>query len=105
MRVQLSFALCLLGLGGCTISEENFPERAAETMCDKAEECDDLASSYQNCVSTWEGIVQAWVEVSEDLNYEYDPGEAQSCVASVRRLSCDERDDWDFEAECGDVFR
>jgi hypothetical protein len=90
---------------GCAISVEDFPERAATAVCDKAEQCDDLQGSYTNCVSFWSGAASLWVGLAEAQNYDYSASEAAACVRRIGRVSCDERDNWDFDANCGDIWR
>jgi len=92
-------------VGACTIPVENFPDRGATAMCDKAEECGDLDVAYNNCHRFWRGVIESWVDGAESLNYEYDPAGARECVRSVETLSCDERDGWTFEDNCDGVFR
>jgi hypothetical protein len=95
----------LLLFAACAIPVEDLPDEMAVAVCDKAAECDDLSGSHANCVSLWTGLGQTWVNLAEAANYEYDPAGARACVASIRRLRCDQRDAWDFETSCGDVWR
>ncbi len=95
----------LVLLAACAVPVEDLPEDLATAVCDKAEECDDLDSSHANCVSLWTGLVNVWIDVAEAQNYAYDAGAGGACVRAVRGLSCDDNEEFDFDAECGDVWR
>lgn len=101
MRLLPALAL----LVACAVPVEDLPDDLAVAVCDKAEQCDDLDTSHANCVSFWSGVADLWVAAAEAQNYEYDAGAGGACVRAIRGLSCDENDDFDFDAECGDVWR
>ncbi|MEM6926117.1 MAG: hypothetical protein AAF602_04270 [Myxococcota bacterium] len=93
-------ALILLALGGCTISEDAFPDRYADAVCDRIEECTtvfDEPSERETCEAFWSGAAELLVDLG-DLAGEYDPAAGADCVGDVRAATCAEFNE--FRVDC-----
>lgn len=91
-------------LAACTISEDAFPERAADAYCDRLEECTvtfETDEERANCESFAASLAELTVDAGELLGQEYDAAAGARCVREIRAATCAEFNE--AELEC-DVF-
>ncbi len=89
-----------LGLVSCTISEDAFPDRVADAVCDRIEECTEVfeeESEREDCESFWSSTAELAVDLG-DLGGEYDPAAGADCVSDIRAATCAEFND--FQIDC-----
>jgi len=97
-------ALTLGSLVACAPSEEQFPDAYARAVCSKLEKCDraDYEQAYASkdeCVDDWSAAAEWLLDLGDLLGQEYSPSLAADCLSSIRRASCAEFDDGQYECE------
>jgi hypothetical protein len=108
--MRQSLPLMIL-LASCSpLTEENAPERAAETYCRKQRQCnldayDDLWDrDFDECVDANQDALEFILGVTGFFGAELDLDEVRSCLGDVRRASCDEFNAGDVGPDCNDIF-
>ncbi|MEN0060680.1 MAG: hypothetical protein AAGA48_00950 [Myxococcota bacterium] len=88
---------------GCGIPEDDFAAIAADSLCDRVEECegefDD--NGRANCEAFWTGAAELLVDLGDLVGETYSPSAGRTCVSELRSATCGELND--FEIDC-DVF-
>lgn len=84
----LSLLIAALSCGGC-VTQRNFPNRAAETYCDKAYRCseaisDGIFGSPQGCIDQVENM---YVNLTEDCE-DWDGRRAAECLEAIENSGC-----------------
>ncbi len=91
-------------LSACDPTEEEFPEAYAKAVCSKLKKCDraDYEQSYDDkneCVEAWAGGAEWILDLGDLLGAEYSEALAGDCLSEIRRASCAEFDDGEYECE------
>lgn len=94
MKVS-SFALVPLVvlLHACTISEEDFPARVADAVCDRRDECTNELETEEEraaCEANVAGLAELAVDLGELFGEEYSPSQGADCVSEIRAATCAE---------------
>ena len=90
----------LVAMIGCSVSEADFPEKSAEAACKKADRCDELDGTREDCEENWAAFVEGLIDVADAFGAEYDAAKGGECIRHIRSLECDELDDWADDDEC-----
>lgn len=102
--MRIAWGLWPLTLAACTISEDAFPDRAADAVCDRVEECTEVfedPSERTDCEGFWRGAAELLLDVRDLVGEVYSPSAGADCVQKVRAATCAEFND--FQLEC-DLF-
>lgn len=99
MTDRLVWFVLALGLAGCIpseIEEDDFPRYAASVLCDLEAECargawQDAYYGQADCRRTWEVALQEAVDFYDDIDCDYDKGEAGQAVERASEMDCE---DW-----------
>ena len=102
----------LLALTACVapITEENAPERMAETVCKKQRRCEpdlyeDLyQSEFDECVDENTAAYEFLLDITSVFGLDVDVEEVRKCARDIRRASCDEWLDGDIGNDCDDIL-
>jgi hypothetical protein len=111
IRITL-VATGLLALAACVapITEENAPERMAETVCKKQRRCEpdlyeDLyQSEFDECVDENEAVYDLVLGIGDLFGLGLDIEEVRKCARDIRTASCDEWRDGDIGNDCDDIL-
>lgn len=96
---MISWPLILVA---CTISEDAFPDKAADTMCDRVEECSRVFADdaeRQNCESFWSGAAELLLDVGDLAGAVYDPAAGAACLREIRSATCAEFNDSELDCD------
>lgn len=113
MNHKLAVPLALMGslLAGCEpLTEENAPEKLAETVCRKERACDTQRwdetwdRDFEECVDENEDVFQAAINIGGVIGLEVDLEEVQACRADIAAASCDEYAEGDVGVNCDDTL-
>lgn len=92
--------IMLAAMMGCSVSEADFPEKSAQAICKKADRCDELDGTREDCEEGWANLVEGVIDVADALGADYDPAKGGECIRHIKALECDELDDWADDDEC-----
>jgi hypothetical protein len=87
---------------GCGISEDDFPDRAADAVCDRVDECTEELDGEQeraDCESFWAGVAELWIDLGDLGGSEYSPAAGADCVREIRSATCAEFNGADYTCE------
>ncbi|MEZ4316646.1 MAG: hypothetical protein R3F61_04060 [Myxococcota bacterium] len=111
MRILVPAVLAVVALSACTpLTEENAPERVAETVCRKTRTCDSDAwddlydNDFEECVDAQTDVYEFVLEVGGVFGLDLDLEEVGNCMRDIRRSSCDEWLAGDIGPNCNDVL-
>ena len=96
----LSLTFVVVSLAGCAVSQEDFPEEAASAYCKRADACDFLDGSREDCEGAVSGTLNTLIGAADLFGAEWDAGGAGRCVRKVRSATCDQLDDFDWDGNC-----
>ena len=100
MRTTLALLLALSTLAACSVPEDQFAEKSAKAMCKKADQCDDLEGSVDDCIDDMTEAMQSLMDVASAFGGEYDAAAAGECIRDIKAASCDD----DGEAADCDIY-
>jgi len=95
----VGWGIVLLGVVGCAIPEEDFPDRVADEVCDRVEECTEVfedRSERMDCEDHWRHSAARRLEQGEREGLTYDPAAGANCVREVQIGTCAEFNDFGF---------
>lgn len=102
--------MLMLGLGACTIAEENAPEALADAWCHQQERCyradfDQQWDNQAECVAEIEDFLEGVQDLYDLGDCEYDARAAAQVRGEINGASCEEFAEGDLELdamyECG----
>ena len=103
MRISL-IAVGILGLAACGISEDKYPEKAAEALCKYSEECyaaefESYYGSIKECTATFSTYLSTGDYYAD---CEYSASNAKKCINAFSKRDCGE--DYSEEPACDDIY-
>ncbi len=107
-----SMCAILVALAACVapITEENAPERMAETVCQKQRRCEpdlyeDLyQSEFDECVDENQAVYEFVLDITGIFGADLDVEEVRKCARDIRRASCDEWVAGEIGNDCDDIL-
>jgi hypothetical protein len=103
MKRFLFVAALIPTLVACAVHEEDFPEAYGEAICTQIESCnDDYADIYEtdeDCVDLWAVAGDLILFGGNLTDQEYSAKGAGACARNIKRASCDDFEDGDYECE------
>ncbi|MFT5585516.1 MAG: hypothetical protein ACI9VR_003108 [Cognaticolwellia sp.] len=116
MKRFLLVAALIPTLVACSVPEEDFAEAYGETICKQLSKCQqaDYEATYEDndcedprdCVPTRDICVDIWGDIGDLilfggnlLGQDYSEENATDCLTEIRRASCEEFEDADYECE------
>ena len=89
--MQHTFLLATMVLGGCVVSEDNFPPQVADAMCDRINQCTNEFEDQDerdDCEAFWEAAAEIQVDLGELFGGEYSSSAGAACIREIRLSSC-----------------
>src|SRR5688572_16980540 len=111
MRKIFGVGAVLLALTACGLDEDDLPAAYADAFCDRLLECDQ--GQFESEFSDMDDCEDEITEGGEDLQDIIDDGDgeyssegARECIASIREVSCEDFEDFEFLVDCeqGDIY-
>ena len=106
MLTRLAPLLCL-SLLACALPEEDFPDKYAESVCSRIQECDasdyeNLYSSDEDCESDWSGGAETFMDAADFLGGVYNEDSAKTCISDIKDEECGDLTLGDYVCEIYD---
>jgi hypothetical protein len=104
MKRFLFVAALIPALVACSVPEEDFPETYGKAMCKQISKCDkaDYESAYDDdddCRDDWADVADFILDAGDLLGQTYSEEKATDCISELKKASCDDFDDGDYECE------
>ncbi len=102
-RFWLAAAL-IPALVACTVPEEDFPEAYGKAWCQQFRTCNeaDYEADYddaQDCRDDWADVGEFLLDAGDLLGQTYSEEKATDCLGELKRASCEDFQDGNFECE------